>query len=163
MTNLAADFFRQNEWANQTIIDACRGLTDEQLDTDAVGTYGTIRNTFRHIVSSEAGYATRLGHEPSPRFTDGVPWPGFDAISEMAAAAGESLIAAVDDPAERILEVGGQRDRYTVEATVILAQAFNHSTEHRSQISTILTTLGIEPPDLSGWDWGLAVGRMHKL
>ncbi len=34
---------------------------------------------------------------------------------------------------------------------LILTQAINHATEHRAQIMTILTQLGIEPPDLSGW------------
>jgi uncharacterized damage-inducible protein DinB len=46
---------------------------------------------------------------------------------------------------------------------VILVQAFNHSTEHRSQICTVLTTLGIEAPELSGWEWGLAVDRMRRI
>jgi uncharacterized damage-inducible protein DinB len=40
---------------------------------------------------------------------------------------------------------------------------FNHGTEHRSQVATILTTLGIEPPELSGWEWGLASDRMRKV
>jgi uncharacterized damage-inducible protein DinB len=40
---------------------------------------------------------------------------------------------------------------------------FNHGTEHRSQVATILTTLGIEPPELSGWEWGLAAGKMRKV
>lgn len=44
-----ADFFRQNQWANAALIDACRGLTDEQLDTTVEGVFGSIRSTLQHI------------------------------------------------------------------------------------------------------------------
>lgn len=37
---------------------------------------------------------------------------------------------------------------------VVYVQAINHATEHRSQMSTILTRQGVEPPDFSGWAWG---------
>jgi uncharacterized damage-inducible protein DinB len=32
-------------------------------------------------------------------------------------------------------------------------QAINHATEHRSQVMTALTQVGITPPDLDGWSW----------
>jgi uncharacterized damage-inducible protein DinB len=41
-----------------------------------------------------------------------------------------------------------------------LLQAVNHSTEHRSQIATILTQLGIEPPSMDGWTFFFDAGHM---
>jgi uncharacterized damage-inducible protein DinB len=41
-----------------------------------------------------------------------------------------------------------------------LAQALHHGTDHRSQICTALTTLGIEPPGIDVWDYGEQVGRV---
>jgi uncharacterized damage-inducible protein DinB len=38
-----------------------------------------------------------------------------------------------------------------VPKTIILNQVINHATEHRSQIMTIMTQLGIDPPDLQSW------------
>ena len=38
-----------------------------------------------------------------------------------------------------------------VPKTVILTQVINHATEHRSQVMTILTQLGIAPPELDAW------------
>ncbi len=35
-----------------------------------------------------------------------------------------------------------------------LAQFLHHGTDHRSQICTALTTLGIEPPEIDVWDFG---------
>jgi len=34
---------------------------------------------------------------------------------------------------------------------IILVQAVDHGREHRTHIATILTQLGIEPPDMDGW------------
>jgi uncharacterized damage-inducible protein DinB len=162
MSHWVSDFYRQNEWANLTLIDACRPLTEDQLDASADGTYGSIRDTLRHIVSSEAGYAYRLGTEPNPRLQRDDPWPGLDALSEMVSAAADALAAATGVAPDQEIRVASDTSPYDVEAVVILIQAFHHSTEHRSQICTVLTTLGIEPPDLSAWDWGLAVDRMRK-
>jgi len=35
-----------------------------------------------------------------------------------------------------------------------------HGTEHRSQVSTILTSIGVTPPWLDGWAYGQARGRL---
>jgi uncharacterized damage-inducible protein DinB len=163
MSDWTSDLYRQNEWANLTLIDACRALDDAQLDSAAEGTFGSIRDTLTHIVSAEGGYAHRLGVEPAKRLGGDDPWPGFDALAEMASAAADALaVAGSGDPAA-IVRGGSQEQRYEIEAVVILIQAFHHSTEHRSQICTVLTTLGIEPPELSSWDWGLATGRMRAV
>jgi uncharacterized damage-inducible protein DinB len=38
-------------------------------------------------------------------------------------------------------------------AGIRLAQAIHHGTDHRSQVCTALTTLGIEPPAIDVWDY----------
>jgi uncharacterized damage-inducible protein DinB len=43
---------------------------------------------------------------------------------------------------------------------LFLVQAINHGTEHRSQVATILTQLGIEPPDMAGWAYFFESGHM---
>jgi len=163
MLDLMSDLYRQNEWANLTLIEACRSLSEEQLDATAEGTFGSIRDTLVHIVRAEGGYATSLGHEPSPRLERGDPWPGLDALAEMASAAAESLIAAAVDAPVGMLRVGSETQRFDVDPAVILVQAFHHSTEHRSQINTVFTAIGVEPLELSSWDWGLAVDRMRRV
>jgi uncharacterized damage-inducible protein DinB len=44
-----------------------------------------------------------------------------------------------------------------------LAQVVHHGTDHRSQICTALTTLGIEPPLIDVWDYGEAAGRTNEV
>jgi uncharacterized damage-inducible protein DinB len=41
-------------------------------------------------------------------------------------------------------------------ASIILIQAINHATEHRAHVMTIITQMGIEPPDVSGWEYAVA-------
>lgn len=163
MSDLTSDFYRQNEWATLKLIEVCRGLSDEQLEAAAEGTYGSIRATLRHLVSSEAGYAFRVGDGKVHRLLGGDPWPGFDALAEMVRAHAAVFAAAASGETKRIIRLDPDSEPYDSEAAVILVQAFNHATEHRSQICTILTTVGIEPPDMSGWEWGLADGRMRKV
>lgn len=43
-----------------------------------------------------------------------------------------------------------------IDPRVVLVQAINHATEHRTQIFTILTQQGLEPPVLDGWTYGAA-------
>ena len=41
-----------------------------------------------------------------------------------------------------------------------LAQALHHGTDHRSQVCTALTSLGIEPPEIDAWDFADQGGRL---
>lgn len=160
MSDLVADIYRQNEWANLALINACRGLTEEQLDATSSGTYGSIRDTLRHIVSSETGYAFRPGDVDIDPIAPGEPWPGFDRLSDVVRT---TAVAATRHASGRptISRVVVDSDQPSeVDLSVILIQMVNHSTDHRSQINTIFTILGIEPPDLSSWAWGLADGRV---
>ena len=43
-----------------------------------------------------------------------------------------------------------------------LAQALHHGTDHRSQICTALTYLGIEPPAIDAWDFAWKDGRLSE-
>ena len=60
-----------------------------------------------------------------------------------------------------VLEVD-KTDGYQRWATVgfRLAQALHHGTDHRSQVCTALTTLGMEPPEIDVYDFGLDTGRI---
>lgn len=48
-------------------------------------------------------------------------------------------------------------------AAVQVLQAIRHSHEHQEQVRATLSSLGVEPPDISGLAWGASVGDVRDL
>lgn len=147
--------FRHNLWANLQLIDACAALDADQLETSAVGAYGSIYGTLRHIVGAEQGYLILFTGQPPELRLRRDESPELAVIREQARQTGERLIAYAvgvtpgdvaygdDDEDENIV--------WPIPAGFLLNQVINHATEHRAQVMVMLTQLGIEPPDLGGW------------
>ncbi|MDP1715124.1 MAG: DinB family protein [Anaerolineales bacterium] len=151
--NILAKLFVHNNWANGQIIQACSSLSDDQLDTPPQSaTEGSIRSTLLHLVSAQSSYL-RLLTLPLEERQDRVT-VGFAEIQESLKNSGERLLELAKDqsklPATRIQT----RDGYHVEPWVIMVQIINHATEHREQIKSMLTAMGITPPSIDGWDYG---------
>ena len=158
---LLEDAFGHHVWATLRLIDACMPLDAQQLETPAPGTYGSILETTRHLVGADASYLHVASGGRTSRFDE----EGTDLAtlrSEMeehgpawARVLGEGperdtiLVRVRDDGSENRSPVG-----------IRLAQALHHGTDHRSQICTALTTLGVEPPAIDVWDFGLVDGRV---
>ncbi len=152
---LLVKLFEHNRWANLRAVEACAALAEPQLDATVPGTAGTIRYTLMHIASAEQRYVWRLA-DRSPAYEEHEGWPGFAALRQLLAGSGDALIdlAGRADPDEVRVFVDHQGRPATVPAATVYVQAINHATEHRSQIATIVTQQGVEPPDFSGWAWG---------
>lgn len=154
---LLGEFFRYNAWANQQLLEAGAALTREQLTTSMAGTYGSIYDTLVHLVRAEAAYLHRLtGERLAPPFA----WDDQPGLAEIRAYAGQVSTVLVQ-AAERaqptdIVQQEWQGEMIRYQASVILIQAINHGVEHRTNITTILSQLGVTPPGVDGWSyfWG---------
>jgi hypothetical protein len=61
---------------------------------------------------------------------------------------------AADETGDRI--ISGEhpvRGKYAIPIAIFFAQAINHATEHRDQVNTILTQIGLVAPDLAVWKY----------
>ncbi len=157
--------FGHNKWANLKLLDFCAGLSDEQLQTAAVGTYGSIRATLAHIVRAEMDYVSRVTGEQPAAWLQGDVFPGFEALAEGARWAGEQLSKlAVGARTDDIVRETDPQETAVVEYPLssLLVQAINHATEHRAQVSTIITQLGLEPPDMAGWAYMEEMGEFRE-
>jgi uncharacterized damage-inducible protein DinB len=158
-------FFAQSGWASERLLEVCKGLSDEQLDATGEGVYGSIREMLLHLLSSEQYYLLRAtGAEPAERVLLGE-WPGFDVLKRAARANGSALAEASEGLSADSMVTGNETDTYVeMSATVLFVQAFNHSTEHRTQILSMLSALGAGPADfdseIDGWSWGEASGEL---
>jgi hypothetical protein len=63
MSGALLELYRHKTWATLRLIEHCQGLADEHLDATIAGTFGTIRETLRHLVEGELGYSI-LTREP---------------------------------------------------------------------------------------------------
>jgi uncharacterized damage-inducible protein DinB len=153
MTTGLPDFYKYNLWANLRLLDACAQLSDAQLDTTAKGTFGSVRETLMHLFSAEEGYARHFrltGPAPTPPLEERGDFPGFDELRRRAESSGKELLAIAEQGnLEHILHLDG--GTYDASVMIVMLQAINHAIDHRSQIATLLSQQGIEPPDLDSW------------
>ncbi len=154
--------FEHNNWANLQIIQACSALSDEQLDAEPQSaTKGSIRSTLLHLVTSQRGYLSLLTLPVEARLN---PPLAFAELQESARRSGEGLLALVRDELDKLPTTRLQtRDGYDVEPWVVLVQVINHATEHREQIKSMLSALGVTPPDLDGWSYGAVTNALIPI
>ena len=97
--SLLEDAFAHHVWATQRLIDACLGLSPEQLRTVVPGTYGSILETFRHLVEGDSFYLGPLTGEPTPVTDEAhLDLPELRAAMEAHGAAWSRLLAQDLDP-----------------------------------------------------------------
>ena len=144
--------FEHNLWANLRLLERCAGLSAAQLETAVVGTFGSLRDTLEHIVTAEQAYLSRISTGQRYVREEGALPMNIPAMIAAARIIGQGLIAwAARVQAEDVVRIDWDGTPRAVPKTTILNQVINHATKHRAQVMAILTELGIEPPDLSGW------------
>jgi uncharacterized damage-inducible protein DinB len=153
MPSILVSLFEHNRWANLRAVEACAGLSDEHLDASVPGTAGSVRETLMHIAGAEQRYVRLLSGRPAT-YGERDGWPGAERLRQALDESGRALLELADraDPDET-LTVDYDGRAHTILVATIYVQAINYATEHRSQIATVLTQQGIEPPDFSGWAW----------
>lgn len=163
-TSVLTTLFAHNTWANLKLLDFCEGLSDEQLDATAIGCFGSIRDTLQHIVSAEVSYVERVnGRLPARPFARDQ-FPGFEVLKDAVRWAGDELLAlALSAREDTSVRQRSPRQLFEYRLVSLIAQALSHSTEHRTQISAIITQLGMEPPDMSGWQYMDEIGELKEL
>lgn len=158
------DAFAHHIWATLRLIDACLTLTPEQLNAPVPGTYGSILDTMRHSVGGDTYYLSHLTGDPARDIdTEHMDLRELRAAMEADERTWIELLAQDLDPNAVVKDV--DQEGYERDATIgiRLAQALHHGTDHRSQICTALTMLGIEPPFIDVWAFGAETGRVVEI
>ncbi len=162
-TSLLADAFGHHVWATTTLIDACLPLTAEQLATTVPGTYGSILDTMRHTVGADCGYLFALTGGRVPEIDEDSM--DLAQLRAIMVANQDHWTAFLDQELDPDVTVTRHRDDGSESHApmgIRLAQALHHGTDHRSQICTALTNLGIEPPEIDAWAFAWKDGRLSE-
>jgi len=158
------DAFAHHVWATLRLIDTCLGLTPEQLETTVPGTYGSIIDTMRHTVGGDASYLfVTTGGRTAMVDDERMDLAELRAEMERHGAAWSELVGGDIDPDAVLVRHRDDGSEMSAPLGIRLAQALHHGTDHRSQICTALTSLGVEPPSIDVWDFGWEDGRVTEV
>jgi uncharacterized damage-inducible protein DinB len=159
--SLLDDAFAHHVWATLRVIDACLPLTAEHVETAVPGTYGSILETIRHTVGSDCGYLFVIGGGSRPRIEpDAMDVAQLRSEMEANGPAWTEILEEDVDPDDMLVRYRDDGSSTRAPKGIRLAQALHHGTDHRSQICTALTQLGIEPPGIDVWDFGREQDRV---
>jgi uncharacterized damage-inducible protein DinB len=162
--SLLEDAFGHHVWATLRLIDACLPLSPEQLATVVPGTYGSILETMRHVVGADCSYLFSITAGRDPLIDeDRMDLRELRAAMERNVEAWSSVLAQGPDPDTVVVRRREDGSETHAPIGIRLAQALHHGTDHRSQICTVLTTLGVEPPAIDVWDFGEQNGRVVEV
>jgi uncharacterized damage-inducible protein DinB len=152
--------FGHHAWATAQLFDICEGLDPQDLERPVPGVYGSILDILRHLVDADDWYLwcvsdgrLGLGNVDGSALT----LQEVRALAERTAAAWEGFVAAPLD-ADRDVAVEDEGHVYHAPLGLRLAQALHHGSDHRSQLCTGLTALGLQPPEFDLWAYGEAFG-----
>jgi len=162
--SVMGDGFGHHVWASLRVIDVCLDLTPEQLETTVPGTYGSILDTARHLVGADSSYLFVMSGERTPLIDeDHMDLPELRATIESNGPEWSRLLEDDLDPDAVLVRRRDDGSETHAPVGVRLAQVLHHGTDHRSQICTALTTLGIEPPAIDVWDFSDQEGRLVEV
>jgi uncharacterized damage-inducible protein DinB len=157
--NILAKLFEHNHWANLQLIQVCSTLSDEQLDAESQSaTKGSLRLTLWHLIETQQSYVSQLTRM-EPRSDSKSPM-NFAELLESANTSGEGLVALARDETSPLMQTNIQDDGFTIEPWVVMVGAIAHAAEHREQIKSMLSALGVTPPRLDGGAYGMVVNAV---
>jgi uncharacterized damage-inducible protein DinB len=148
------EFFQYNHWANQVLMGICINLSDEIITTSIPGSYGSIRETFIHILKAETSFLKRIdGAYPEPDFK----WEDNPSLSQMVsyeASLSEALLDTLQRvPATQNVHEVGNGWTFDYQARLIFMSVVYHGIAHRTDITTLLNNLGVSLPELDVWGY----------
>jgi uncharacterized damage-inducible protein DinB len=162
-TPVLADAFGHHVWATLRVIDACAGLTPDQLSSAVPGTYGSILDTLRHTVGADCSYLELLsGGEVTSIEEDSMGLAELRAAMEANGPVWQAVVARDLDPDEMLVRRRDDGSTSSAPVGIRLAQVIHHGTDHRSQVCTALTNLGVTPPEIDAWDYAWQQGRLEE-
>lgn len=148
------EFFLYNHWANQALLGICISLSDEIITASIPGAYGSIRDTFAHILKAQISFLKRI-HEvyPEPDFK----WEDNPSLSQMMAYEAVLTKALLDTlqrvpPTRNVHEEGGGWT-FDYQARLIFMSVVYHGIAHRTDITTVLNDKGVSLPELDVWGY----------
>jgi uncharacterized damage-inducible protein DinB len=148
--------FAHHFWATEALIDHLERMPRDRLDDAVPGTYGSILETLTHLVEADERYLIRLRDPSPPPYVDRGTVP-LDTLREELRDHRRRWDEALGELEAGTLSASilGREDYPDTEhaETMLLLQAVHDGNDHRTQICSTLGALGLEVPELDGWEY----------
>jgi uncharacterized damage-inducible protein DinB len=157
VTEIAA-LFDYNAWANERILRAASGLTDEQFTATTRFPRASLRGCLFHVLGAVRVHLAAWRGLPSPPDRAAADYPSVAALvaqwhadeADLRAFLATLTDADLDRP--RTVTFADEGVQVTAPLWQLMAHVVNHGTQHRSDAAQILTELGHSPGDLDMMD-----------
>jgi len=156
----SADYARTmagyNLWQNGNLIEAADRLSDEDRKLDRGAFFGSIQQTFSHILWGDQSWISRFtGTEgPGGSIPDSVhhlaDWQAFKVERARFDGVIRAWALSVDPDwfdGDLTWYSGALGRNVSKPKKMLTIQLFNHQTHHRGQIHAMLTAAGAKPDD----------------
>jgi uncharacterized damage-inducible protein DinB len=136
-----------NVWANNRLFEVAATLNLEQLDTEIISSFRTIRKTLYHIYDAEQIWFERM------KQVQQIDWPPSKHLAPTFELT--SLVKSSENLQKLVEEMGSvgltsftiykdlKGNEYQTSNADIFHHVFNHSTFHRGQVVTMLRQLDV--------------------
>ena len=148
MKELLLQYAHYNVWANKLMIDALLKLEEGAADKNMVSSFPSVKATVVHTWSAEYIWLQRLQLVEHPVWIQGEFAGTFEEACTEWQKTSATLVQFIekqyDDRAlEHVLQFyDRQKASHKMPVYQVLQHVFNHSTQHRGQLITMLRQLG---------------------
>jgi uncharacterized damage-inducible protein DinB len=153
--SLLLELFQYDTWATQLLVDYCQRQSAAMLQELVVGTDRSILHTLTHLIGSEQEYLEELmGEKITPAIHQGQILSLVE-IGERCERFLQNWQEVLDrfDQIDITIPEDGALPEIPHGQNILVLQALQHGIDHRTQICTTLSTLGLEAPRIDGWSY----------
>lgn len=151
---------RYNAWANDKIYEMCGQLSLDAYHKDRQAFFGSIHNTLNHILLVDRLWVARLEGDDVKGITslDQILYKEFKELSLAREVQDQKFIELVDGMTSKEFSKKLKYQRINGKECEdakgeMLITLYNHQTHHRGQVHTMLTQIGLSPPDMDVTDF----------
>lgn len=137
-------------WANTKLFRAMADLTPAAFVQPVAGSYGSVRNTLVHVLSTEWGWTSRCGGPPRPAKLEADDFPTLESVTDtwrtVETHVRTFLDALTEDELAREVSYSGSGGALrTMPLGELMHHAILHAMHHRGQVALLLRELGVAP------------------
>ena len=150
-TEILRELYDYNFWARDRQLSVCAQLSDELLSQPLGASFGSLRDTLKHIAGAEWVWMERF----AGREARSVPWyKEVHSVEELRArwkmieADLRKFLATLtpESLTRPLTYVNFKGETWTYPLWQPVLHVANHSTYHRGQVTMALRQLGVTPP-----------------